>query len=178
VLTALKAAGKPVIGRVAGLTTGESVELAQAYAPAGVPIVELKLSDPVIPCNRGGTCDLAAVEAVVQAVRATVSVPLAVKLPGLPGGVVGHAVERLRRHRIEVGVCHTPQLATFALARDGALDLIAVGGVSDGTAVREALSRGATAVQIGSALMQEGPGVLARIQREVIAERAIHETGA
>jgi dihydroorotate dehydrogenase len=33
-------------------------------------------------------------------------------------------------------------------------------------------------VQIGSALMTEGPGVFARIQQELIAERAIHETGA
>jgi dihydroorotate dehydrogenase len=109
----------------------ESVELAHAYAPAGVQIVELNLSDPVVPCNRGGTCDLAAVEAVVKAVRAAVPVPLAVKLPGLPDGVVGHAVELRRRHQIEVCVCHTPQLATSAPALDGALDLMAVGGVSN-----------------------------------------------
>jgi dihydroorotate dehydrogenase (fumarate) len=178
VLSALKAAGKPIVGSVAGFTTAEYVELAHAYAQAWVQIVELNLSDPIVPCNRGGTCDLAAVEAVVKAVRAAVPVPLAVKLPGLPDGAVGHAVERLRRHQIEVCVCHTPQLATFAPALDGALDLMAVGGISNGKDAHGALSRGAKAVQIGSALMQEGPGVFARIQQELIAERAIHETSA
>ncbi len=176
VLSALKAAGKPIIGSVAGCTTAEYVELAQAYAQAGVQIVELNLSDPIVPCNRGGMCDLAAVEAVVKAVRAAVPVPLAVKLPGLPDGAVGHAVERLRRHQIAVCVCHTPP--TFVPALDGALDLMAVGGVANGREAHGALSRGAKAVQIGSALMQEGPGVFARIQQELIAERAIHETGA
>jgi dihydroorotate dehydrogenase (fumarate) len=178
VLSALKAAGKPIIGSVTGLTTAEYVELAKAYAQAGVQIVELNLSDPVVPCNRGGTCDLAAVEAVVKAVRAGVPVPLAVKLPGLPVGAVGYAVELFRRHQIEVCVCQTPQLATFAPALDGALDLMAVGGVSNGQEAHDARSRGATAVQIGSALMKEGPGVFARIQQELIAARAIHETGA
>jgi dihydroorotate dehydrogenase len=37
-LSALQAAGKPIIGRVAGVTTAESVDLAHAYAPAGVSI--------------------------------------------------------------------------------------------------------------------------------------------
>jgi hypothetical protein len=40
-----------------------------------------------------------------------------------------------------------------------------------------ALSRGAKAVQIGSALMKEGPGAFARIQQELTTERTAHETG-
>jgi len=51
-----------------------------------------------------------------------------------------------------------------------------VGGVSNGKDAHGALSRGAKAVQIGSALMKEGPGVFACIQQELIAERAMHET--
>jgi dihydroorotate dehydrogenase (fumarate) len=171
-LSELKAAGKPIIGSVAGFTAAEYVELAQAYGQAGVQIVELNLSDPIVPCNRGGACDLAIVDAVVQAARAVVRVPLAVKLPMLPDGAVGSAVDLLRRHRIEVLVCNTPQLAAFAPAIGGALDLIAVGGVSSGKDVRSALSRGAKAVQIGSALMKEGPGVFARLQSELLVEGA------
>ncbi len=38
---------------------------------------------------------------------------------------VGHAGELLWRHRIDVCVCHTPQLAAFVPAVNGALDLIA-----------------------------------------------------
>ena len=173
-LSDLQAAGKPIIGSVAGFTTAEYVELAQAYGHAGVQIIELNLSDPIVPCNRGGACDLAAVEEVVKAVRAAVRAPLAVKLPILPDEAVGRAVELLRHHRIEVFVCNTPQLETFAPALDGTLDLIAVGGVSTGKDAQGALSRGAKAVQIGSALMQEGPGVFARIQQELIAAQTGH----
>jgi dihydroorotate dehydrogenase (fumarate) len=177
VLAELKATGKPVIGSVAGFTTAEYVELAQAYAHAGVQIVELNLSDPIVPCNRSGACDLAAVDEVVKAVRTAVRAPLAVKLPGLPEAAMGQAVDLLRRHRIEVFVCNTPQLAAFALAIGGAPDLIAVGGVSNGKDTHGALSRGAKAVQIGSALMKEGPEVFARIQQELSAERTTHATG-
>jgi dihydroorotate dehydrogenase (fumarate) len=178
VLSELKAVGKPIIGSVAGFTMTEYVELAQAYAQAGVQIVELNLSDPIVPCNRSGSCDLAAVDEVVKGVRAAVRAPLAVKLPVLPEGMVAHAVELLRHHRIEVFVCNTPQLATFSPVIGGAFDLIAVGGVSSGKDAHGALSRGAKAVQIGSALMKEGPAVFTRIQQELSAERTTHQADA
>jgi dihydroorotate dehydrogenase (fumarate) len=53
-----------------------------------------------------------------------------------------------------------------------------VGGVSSGKDAHEVLRRGAKAVQIGSALMKEGPGVFARMQQELSAERTRHETEA
>jgi dihydroorotate dehydrogenase (fumarate) len=176
VLAELKATGKPIIGSVAGFTTAEYVGLAQAYAQAGVQVIELNLSDPSVPCNRSGACDLAVVDEVVQAVRSAVQVPLAVKLPGLSEGAVGPAVDLLRRQRIAIFVCNTPQLTAFVPAIGGAIDLIAVGGVSNGKDAHGALSRGAKAVQIGSALMKEGPGVFARMQQELSAERTMHET--
>jgi dihydroorotate dehydrogenase (fumarate) len=178
VLSELKAAGKPIVGSVAGFSTAEYVALAQAYAQAEVQMVELNLSDPIVPCNRSGSCDLAAVDEVLTAVRAAVRAPLAVKLPVLAEGAVSTAVELLRRHRIEVFVCNTPQLSTFVPAIGGVLDLIAVGGVSNGKDAQGALRRGAKAVQIGSALMKEGPGVFARIQQELSTERTTHETEA
>jgi dihydroorotate dehydrogenase len=123
-----------------------------------------------VPCNRVGACDLAAVDEVVQAARAAIRVPLAVKLPMLPDGAVGRAVDLLRRHQIEVLVCNTPQLAGFAPAIGGSFDLVAVGGVSSGKDAHGALSHGAKAVQIGSALMKEGPGVFTRLRDELLAE--------
>jgi dihydroorotate dehydrogenase len=141
-------------------------------------MVELNLSDSILPCNQSGACDLAAVDEVLAAVRATVGAPLAVKLPVLSDGVVGAAVELLRRHRIEVFVCNTPQLSTFVPASGAGLDIIAVGGVSNGKDTQEALGRGAKAVQIGSALMKEGPAVFARIEQELRAERTTHATDA
>ena len=163
---------------MAGFTTAEYVALAQAYAQAAVQIVELNLSDSILPCNRSGSCDLAAVDEVLTAVRVAVRTPLAVKLPALSEGMVGAAIECLRRHRIEVFTCKTPQLSTFVPAIGGGLDLIAVGGVSNGKDTQEALTRGAKAVQIGSALMKEGPGVFARIEQELRAEQTTHATDA
>ncbi|HSF30357.1 MAG TPA: hypothetical protein VLK82_07785 [Candidatus Tectomicrobia bacterium] len=64
------------------------------------------------------------------------------------------------------------------LAVNRALDLIAVGDVSNGNDAQGALRHGAKAMQIGSALMKEGPGVFARIQQELIAERSTNETSA
>jgi dihydroorotate dehydrogenase len=101
-----------------------------------------------------------------------------VKLPALPEAVMGQTVDLLRRHRIEVFVCNTPHLAAFEPAIGGALDLIAVGGIGNGQDAQGALSRGAKAVQIGSALMKEGSGVFARIQQELSAMRTMRETGA
>jgi dihydroorotate dehydrogenase (fumarate) len=171
-LPELQAAAKPIIGSVAGFDIAEYIALAQAYAEAGVPVVELNLSDPMVPCNRAGNCDLAAVEAVLQAVRGAVQVPLAVKLPVLPDGDVSRAVDLLRRHHMEVLVCNTPQVPAFAQAIEAGMDIIAVGGVSTGKDAHAALGRGAKAVQIGSALMKEGPGVFARLHSELLAERA------
>jgi dihydroorotate dehydrogenase len=149
------------------------VTLAQAYAQAGVRIVELNLSDPIVPCNRSGLCDLAVVDEVLGAVSAALPTPLAVKLPALPEATISQAVELLRRHRVRIFVCNTPQLTAFAPAVGTALDLIAVGGVSTGQEARSALSRGAKAVQIGSALMKEGPVVFARLQQEMEAGPAM-----
>jgi len=178
VLAELQTTGKPIVGSVAGFTTTEYVALAQAYAQAEVQMVELNLSDSILPCNRSGSCDLAAVDEVLTAVRAAIHTPLAVKLPTLTEGAVGAAVELLRRHRIDVFVCNTPQLSIFVPAIGAGLDIIAVGGVSNGKDTQEALGRGAKAVQIGSALMKEGPGVFDRIEQELRAERTTHATDA
>jgi dihydroorotate dehydrogenase (fumarate) len=169
ILPELRAGPKPIIGSVAGFSTAEYVELAQAYAQAGVPIVELNLSDPIVLCNRGGGCDLTVVEDVLQAVRQAVQVRLAVKLPMLPEGDVRRATDLLTRHRIDMVVCNTPQVPALAPIIGAALDIIAVGGVSTGKDAQVALNRGAKAVQIGSVLMKEGPGVFVRLQQELRA---------
>jgi dihydroorotate dehydrogenase (fumarate) len=178
ILAELRATGKPIIGSVAGFTTAEYVTLAQAYAQVGVQIVELNLSDPIVPCNRGGGCDLAMVDEVLGAVGTTMRTPLAVKLPALPEATISQAIELLRRHRISIFVCNTPQLTAFAPAVEAQLDLIAVGGVATGQEAYRALSRGAKAVQVGSALMKEGPAVFSRIQQEMEAGRATQVSDA
>lgn len=55
----------------------------------------------------------------------------------------------------------------FWKAFEGRIPIIGVGGVTTGTDAFEHLLAGATAVQIGTALVEEGPGVFERIAAEL-----------
>lgn len=60
-------------------------------------------------------------------------------------------------------------LTAAAQAACGRLPLIAVGGIDSGAEAYARIRAGATAVQIYSALIYEGPGLVARIKRELAA---------
>ncbi len=55
----------------------------------------------------------------------------------------------------------------FWKAFDGRIPIIGVGGVTSGTDVFEHLLAGASAVQVGTALVEEGPGVFERLAAEL-----------
>jgi len=63
----------------------------------------------------------------------------------------------------------TRALRRFAQALQGKLPLIGVGGVDSGTTALAKIKAGASAVQLYSALVYEGPGLAARIARELDA---------
>ncbi|MBO9501936.1 quinone-dependent dihydroorotate dehydrogenase [Brevundimonas sp. A19_0] len=78
---------------------------------------------------------------------------------GEAGGLSGAALkDRARR-----------ALAAAAEAADGRLPLIAVGGIADGAEAYARIRAGASAVQIYSALVFEGPGLVRRIKADLIA---------
>lgn len=60
-------------------------------------------------------------------------------------------------------------LAAAAQASNGRLPLIAVGGIDSGAEAYARIRAGATAVQVYSALIYEGPGLVARIKRDLAA---------
>lgn len=60
-------------------------------------------------------------------------------------------------------------LTAAAQAASGRLPLIAVGGIDSGAEAYARIRAGATAVQVYSALIYEGPGLVARIKRELAA---------
>ncbi len=60
-------------------------------------------------------------------------------------------------------------LAAAAEAAGGRLPLIAVGGVDSGAEAYQRLRAGASAVQVYSALVFEGPGLVARMKRDLAA---------
>ncbi|QCI78700.1 quinone-dependent dihydroorotate dehydrogenase [Hankyongella ginsenosidimutans] len=60
-------------------------------------------------------------------------------------------------------------LRQFARATGGRLPLIGVGGIASGADVYERMRAGASLVQLYSALVYEGPGLAARMQRDLLA---------
>lgn len=63
----------------------------------------------------------------------------------------------------------TDVLRAFAGELFGTVDLIGVGGITSGADVYEKLRAGAHAVQLYSALVYEGPGLVARLKAELLA---------
>ena len=60
-------------------------------------------------------------------------------------------------------------LRAAAEAANGRLPLIAVGGIDSGAEAYARIRLGASAIQIYSALIYEGPGLVARIKRDLAA---------
>ncbi len=76
--------------------------------------------------------------------------------PGQAGGLSGRPLWPIARDRIRV-----------VLEAAGTLPVIGVGGVERAEQVRELLGMGCAAVQLYSALIYEGPGLPARLHREL-----------
>ena len=66
----------------------------------------------------------------------------------------------------------------FHQVSEGLLDVVAVGGINGGRDAYIAHLTGAKAVQVGSALIKEGAGALARIDRELDALLADNGKGS
>ena len=177
----LRASGTPVIASLAGFAVEEYTDMAVAYATAGADIIELNLADPFVVCNTAGHCDIEVVQAILSKVRnAQITTPLAVKLPAFTEQEQLSAMVRLLRQmaipivvcvNAPIGAAAAPTLVTHVQfvceAGRGAFDVVAVGGVSNGQDILRALTQGAAAVQIGSAVQHEGPGLFTRLRTEV-----------
>ncbi len=155
-----KAALEELLGRIAGAANG--------LPPAGRVPLFLK----VAPDLEAGE-----VEAIVEACVAQ----------GLAGIMVSNTtVSRpalKSRFREEAGVLSgaplrtlaAEKLAEFAQAATGRLALVGVGGIASGADAYARIRAGACAVQLYSALVFEGPGLVTRIKRD-LAQR-LHADG-
>lgn len=85
--------------------------------------------------------------------------PLASPLREEAGGLSGAPLMALSTH----------VLGEFAAAAQGRLTLVGVGGISSGADAYAKIRAGADAVQLYSALVFEGPGLVTRIKRELAA---------
>lgn len=178
-LPELRRAGKPVVASVAGLTVEEFILTAQALADAGTDLIEINLNDPHVHTHLEPFDSAHRLNAILVALRYSVDVPLAVKLPpAVPLSLPGVA-DAILDAGIPVAICHnvlanggpSQAQAIFQAAR-GQLDVIGVGGVASGTQALAVLRSGIKAIQIGSAVVKEGVGVFARLKGELESLKA------
>jgi dihydroorotate dehydrogenase len=167
-------------------------------AAATASYLTINISSPNTPGlralqDRGALGGL--IERVVEA-RGSIAVPVFVKVApdldrqeiddiaraAIDGGIDGLIVSNTTLARpgvdsAEAGglsgaplfVASTAILRAFRTATGGTLPLIGAGGVDSGAAAYAKLRAGASAVQLYTALVYEGPGLVARIKRELAA---------
>jgi dihydroorotate dehydrogenase len=166
----LVAAGeKPVIASIAGSTPDEYAFLARAFAEVGASIVEVNLIDPWVASTLAPFEEPAVLSEVMRAVVVASSAPVCVKLPQripLPHAYLG---QELRRAGVRAVVLRNDfdSFEKFQLQAGGGIDLVVAGNINSGYDVSRAIGKGAAAVQVRSALLNEGPGIFARLEREM-----------
>ena len=163
----------PVIASVAGTTADEYATLARAFGEAGASLVEANLADPYVVATLGPWEDAAALHAVLARLVASSPVPVSVKLPERIGMSYRQLGLALREAGVRVVVVRNDFAGyeRFKLEAGPGFDVIAFGGVQSGYDVSRALGKGAKAVQVGTALRDEGPGIFARLAREMRVAR-------
>jgi len=165
--------GRVVVPSIAGATQDELVTLARAFAEGGAALVEVNLADPWVEATLAPFESRDGFRRLLGALAGASSRPLALKLPerpGLPYAVLG-AVLAEADVRIVVAKNDFAGFEKLLVEAGRSFDVVAVGGVRSGYDVGRALAKGAAAVQVGSALVEEGPGIFARLAREMRAAR-------
>jgi dihydroorotate dehydrogenase (fumarate) len=187
----LDARGKSIIGSVVGNSDDEIVKVAAALDRAGVKIIELNLADDYVQNSVAPFANMERLKAVVGRVRGEVQAALAVKVPPKLAMEPRAVAELFKSLRVAIAVCANDlpkdlevdiatgtakgarrtlsQVHAFHQVSEGLLEVVAVGGINGGRDAYIAHLTGARAVQVGSALIKEGAGALARIDRELDA---------
>jgi len=162
----------PIIASVAGATADEYGTLARIFGEAGAALVEANLADPWVAATLAPWEDRGALRDVLRKLAAA-PVPVSIKLPERIGFPYRVLADELREAGLGVVVARNDfaGLEKFLLEAGPGLEVIAVGGVGSGYDVSRALAKGARAVQVGSALVNEGPAIFARLSREMRVAR-------
>lgn len=187
----LSGRGKATIGSVVGNSDDEIVKVATILDRAGVKILELNLADDYVQSAVAPFSSIERLSAIIQRVRGEVGAVIAVKVPPKLQIEPRAVVDSFKSNRIGIAVCANDlpkdlqidlktgtvtgaartlsQVHSFYQAGEGAIDVVAVGGINGGRDAYIAHLTGAKAVQVGSALIKEGAGALGRIDNELDA---------
>jgi dihydroorotate dehydrogenase len=163
----------PIVASVAGASPDEYATLARAFADAGAALVEANLADPYVLATIAPWEDPDALRAVLRRLASAATVPISIKLPERIGFPYRLLAGELREAGIRVVVARNEfsGFEKFMLEAGTGFEVIVVGGIRSGYDVSRALAKGARAVQVGSALTSEGPGLFARLAREMRVAR-------
>ena len=164
----------PVVASIAGSSVDEFATLARAFAEAGAAMIEVNLADDWVAATLAPLEERETFRLLLKRLRDGCAAVLSVKLPELLPIPYRRAGEQLAEAGVGVVVAKNDFEGheRLRLATGGALEVIAVGGVRSGYDVSRAIAKGARAVQIGSELLAEGPGMFARLAREMHIARA------
>jgi len=163
----------PIVASIGGATADEYATLARAFGEAGAAMVEANVADPYVAATLAPFEDREALRRLLGKLAAATTVPVSLKLPeriGLPYRILADEL-RAAGVRIVVAKNDFACLEKLRLEAGPGLELIAVGDIDCGYDVSRALAKGAKAVQVGSALMTEGPAIFARLAREMRVAR-------
>jgi dihydroorotate dehydrogenase (fumarate) len=191
----------PVVGSLNGTTEGGWLRYARLIEQAGADALELNLYELALdPAESGEAVERRGLE-VVRAVKAQVSVPVAVKLSPFYSSIA-HYARRLdeagadalvlfnRFYQPDIDVEHQELLRVNlsspaelllrvrwigALAGRVRASLAATGGVHTALDVVKAVMAGAHATQMVSALLRHGPGHLRQVRQELALWLEEHE---
>jgi dihydroorotate dehydrogenase (fumarate) len=180
-LPALRRAGKPLITSVAGLTIDEFITVAQALAAAGADLIEINLNDPHVHTHVNPFASAARLFEVVSTIRQQVPAPVAIKFPAKAPLPLNEVAQVLLDAQVLAAVCHNSsangapsQAQTILHAVKGKVDVIGVGGVSSGADAAAFLQSGIKALQVASAVMNEGPRAFTRLKHELLGREESH----
>ena len=177
----LKAFGKPLVASIAGASAEEYVTLARAFGEAGADLIEVNVAEPYVAATLAPWEDPGALVALLVTVRAAAGRPVLVRCPErMPVPLAD-----LRRVLADAAVDAVVLANTFEVMEKFFIEgtgplpaVVAMGGVRSGYDLASALRKGATAVQVSSALALEGPRIFARLAREYeAAVRGRHSVG-
>jgi dihydroorotate dehydrogenase len=163
------AARAPVVASIAGATADEYATLARAFADAGAALVEADLAEPYVGAALAPFEEPERLVALLERVVPACPVPLAVKLPApfpLPCAALA-AILRAAPVRVVVLRNDFTTFEKFLLEAGSSFDVVVLGGIRSGYDVSRALAKGARAVQVDAVLRGEGPGLFARLAREM-----------
>jgi dihydroorotate dehydrogenase (fumarate) len=181
--------GKAIVGSVVGESEEEIVKVAKALDDAGVRIIELNLADDFVQNSVAPFSSFDRLKGLVGKVRGEVRAKLAVKVPPKLTMEPRAVADLFKSLGVQIVLCANDlpkdlevdlkrataagaartlsQVNAFYRAAEGLLDIVAVGGINTGRDAYIAHLTGANAVQVGSALIKEGAGALARIDSEL-----------